>query len=175
MDQEQTRQFVALLGQHERRLNAYVLSLAPRWDDADEIVQQTRIRLWEQFAEYDPEKDFGAWARTIAYYKVLTHRKRQSRQSWQLSEDVLAQLAETAAASSSCDLDPRTHALADCLTHLSDQQRELLRRCYAGCESLEQVAAGLGRSYGALRTKLYRLRLTLHECIERTLQAERDA
>ncbi len=174
MDQEQSRLFVTLLGQHERQLNAYVLALAPRWEDADEIVQQTRIRLWEQFSEYDSQKDFGAWARTIAYYQVLTYRKRRSRQCWQLSEDVLAQVAATAAATASGDLDPRRRALVGCLNELRESQRALLSRCYEGQESLEQIAASIGRSYGALRQTLYRLRLILHDCIEKSVQREAD-
>ena len=49
----------------------------PNWADADNIVQEVRIRLWQQFDSYDPTKDFGDWARAIAKYQALTYHKRQ--------------------------------------------------------------------------------------------------
>lgn len=57
---DRTREFLRLLGQHERRLRGFILSLVPHWADAEDIAQEVRIRLWEQFDNYDPAKDFGA-------------------------------------------------------------------------------------------------------------------
>ena len=76
---ERTREYLRLLGQHERRLRGFILSLVPNRADADDIAQEVKIRLWEQFDSYDPTKDFGVWARTIAHYQVLTYREKQSR------------------------------------------------------------------------------------------------
>ena len=55
---ERTREYLRLLGQHERRLLGFILSLVPNWADADDIAQEVKIRLWEQFDKYDPAKDF---------------------------------------------------------------------------------------------------------------------
>ena len=54
------REFLRLLGEHERRLRGFILALVPHWADADDIAQEVRLRLWEQFDDYDPAKDFGA-------------------------------------------------------------------------------------------------------------------
>lgn len=56
---QRTSEFLDLLGQHERRLQSFVVALVPHLADADEIVQQTRLRLWEQFDQYDRARDFG--------------------------------------------------------------------------------------------------------------------
>jgi len=42
-----------LLAKNERRLSQYVLALVPNWADADDLIQQTKVRLWEQFGQYD--------------------------------------------------------------------------------------------------------------------------
>ena len=60
-----TVEFLRLLLQHERRIRAYILALVPNWADADDLYQETTVRLWEQFADYNPEKEFGAWACTV--------------------------------------------------------------------------------------------------------------
>src|SRR5665648_601860 len=81
-----TQEFVRLLGVHEQELSGYVISLVPNWADADEVIQETKLRLWTQFDQYDPTKDFGGWARAIAYFMVLAHRKRSQRASARFSQ-----------------------------------------------------------------------------------------
>jgi RNA polymerase sigma-70 factor, ECF subfamily len=161
------RRFVELLGQNEQQLNAFVLALVPHWPDADEIVQKTRIRLWEQFDKYDSEKDFGAWARTIAYYQVLTHRKEVGRRSTLLTTVALEKLAEEAERVG--DMSSRHAALAECLERLPASQRDLLARCYGGEESIQHLSQGLGRSFNAIRQALFRLRRALYRCVEQQL------
>ena len=58
----------------------------PTAADADDLYQETTVRLWEQFPDYDPEQEFGAWACTIAYYMVLAHRKKSSREKGRFSQ-----------------------------------------------------------------------------------------
>jgi DNA-directed RNA polymerase specialized sigma24 family protein len=45
---ESRRQFIRLMTKHERLVYGYILSLVPNWADADEILQETNIRLWEE-------------------------------------------------------------------------------------------------------------------------------
>ena len=77
--QEQDRSFVAsfvrLFQQYERGLYRYILSLVLNVAAADDISQNTSLLLWEEFGRFDLNTDFGAWARTIAYYQVLKYRQ----------------------------------------------------------------------------------------------------
>lgn len=170
---DRSRWFVELLGKSERQLNAFVLALVPNWPDADDVVQQTRIRLWEQFDKYDPTLDFGAWARAIAYYQVLTYRKQAGRRGALLSDAVLEQLA--ADANRLDDLAPRKEALNECLQKLSPPQRALLAKCYGGNATIREVSEGLGRSFTSVRQTLFRLRQLLYRCIQQRLLEESRA
>ena len=76
---DRTEEFLHLLSQHDRVLYGYILALVPRWADADDLAQEMRIRLWQQFDKYRPGTDFGARARSIAYYLVLAHREKTAR------------------------------------------------------------------------------------------------
>ncbi|WP_145282237.1 sigma factor [Pirellulimonas nuda] len=66
--------FVTLLAASERQLAGFVLALLPNFADADEVLQETKLRLWEQFDGYDPSQSFDAWARSVAYFQILTKR-----------------------------------------------------------------------------------------------------
>jgi len=166
-----TVDFLRLLSQHERRMKAYILALVPNWADADDLYQETTVRLWEQFADYDTKQEFGVWACTIAYYMVLAHRKKSSREKGRFSQAFVEAVAEEVAATSQ-EADLRYHALQHCLRKLSERNRDLIRRCYSGTTTLKAVAEQMGRKVDAFYRALSRIRHALHECIEKQLQEE---
>ena len=71
---ESRRQFIRLMTRHERLVYGYILSLVPNWADADEILQETNIRLWEEFEKFETGTNFAAWAVRVAHFQVLTWR-----------------------------------------------------------------------------------------------------
>lgn len=162
-----------LLAAHEHCLSSYVLAMVPNWSDAEEIIQQTKIRLWEQFATYDSSKDFGVWACVIAKYEVLTFRKRAARSpihfSQQFVECVSEELSQTSAES-----DSRLGFLDQCLKKLTKWQQELLWRCCVDGDSTTAVAQQLGRKADAVRKALLRVRCKLFNCIETARRREVD-
>jgi RNA polymerase sigma-70 factor, ECF subfamily len=165
--------FVRLLAMHERRLNGFVLSLVPNWTDAEEIIQETKLRLWQQFEGYEPEKDFGAWATTIAYFQVLTYRNSSHSRPALLGQHFLETVAKEFLDTPVDLLADRHSALSNCLQKLVEAKRALLRRCYSGTETIAQIASQLGREPAALRQELLRIRQKLHKCIDLTLREEK--
>ncbi len=168
---DRTKEYLRLLGEHERRLRGFILSLAPNWADADDIAQDVRIRLWEQFDNYDPAKDFGAWARTIAYYQVLTYREKRSRHRELVSTEFLEAIAEEIAEASR-ELDDGQQALDDCFEKLPKAKQELLLQYYSGEQTTREIAAATGQSFDATRQAILRTRLTLSDCVEKALHEE---
>ena len=167
-----TVEFMWLLGQHERSLATYILALVPNWADADEIAQDTKLKLWEQFDRYERGSHFGAWARTIAWYQIQTWRRQQQRASLRFSDQTVELLAADAEKQAE-QLSPRHYALEKCLAKLQDNQRELIVECYSRHEeSLREVARRLGRKYESTRKSLLRIRRLLAECVDRQVQPE---
>jgi RNA polymerase sigma-70 factor (ECF subfamily) len=159
--------FIELLGSHERDLFGYIFAMTANWDDAQEIMQRLRIRLWEQFSQYDAARPFGAWARAIAYYLVLAFRKEKSRQREYFTERVL-HLLDEAYASASAGFGDSREALVECLGKLSSDKQELVTEYYTpgGPAALER---SLGKTANALRQAVHRIRRLLHECVDRRL------
>jgi RNA polymerase sigma-70 factor, ECF subfamily len=166
-------EFVQLLARHERRLEGYVLSMLPNWHDAEEVVQDTKLKLWQQFSDYDPTKDFGAWACTIAYYQILAIRHRSQAKHVLLGDEFLEKVAAKVAQVAAMSAD-RENAMSGCVQQLSEARRTLLRRCYAGGETIAQIASQLGRTADSVRQELLRVRRTLHRCIDAALRRGGD-
>ena len=167
-------EFIRLLGLNERLLNGYILSLVPNWADADEIAQETKLRLWEQFQTYDPSRDFGAWARTIAHFQVLTYRKKAGRERARFSGEFVA-LVDQEAARYQGELESRRSAMGRCLKKLDPERSALLRRYYGGPRTLREIAGDIGRSAAWVEKEMQRIRNLLALCIRKALGAEGDA
>ena len=51
---DRTAEFVGLLLQHQRRIHGYIATMLTNWADADEVLQETSIVLWQKFDEFQP-------------------------------------------------------------------------------------------------------------------------
>jgi RNA polymerase sigma-70 factor, ECF subfamily len=165
------QEFVRLFQQHQRQIYGYILSLVPNIAAADEISQDTNLRIWEQFDRFDPSTDFVAWACSVAYYQVLTYRKTIKRQHVRFDSQLLDILANDAI-SQHDDLAARQSHLIDCLTHLSEFKRQVVRFYYCFGMTAKSVAEKLDRNVTAVEKTLVRTRHTLHDCIEAAMRRE---
>src|SRR5512136_994157 len=75
------QQFLSLFLRSEREVFRYVAALVPNVMDAEDIVQQTALALWEKFDAYDPAQPFTPWACRFALNKARQWIER--RQRWQ--------------------------------------------------------------------------------------------
>ena len=167
-------QFVRLLAGHERRIYAYILSLVPNWADADEIFQETNVRLWRDFADFEPGTNFAAWAIRVAYFQVLTWRKRAARHQLIFDDAILQSIAERHEAKLP-QAESRHRALGDCMKELTTHSRELLAQCYAPGARVKIVAERLGRTGPAVYKALQRIRAALRTCVERRMSLENNS
>ena len=164
-----TEEFLRLLNKHERALNAYILTLNPHWADAEDIAQETRLRLWNQFEKYEPGTDFLAWGRTIAYYVVLNRRAKVTRDRLRFGPEFYECIAKAVEARPQL-VAARQEALVHCMEKLDEPRRSLIRNYYADDQSLRDFAEQQGRSYDAVRKAVYRTQLVLADCIESELR-----
>jgi len=161
---EKRKLLVSLLASHERRKLAYIHTLVPHAQDAEDLLQETCEIICEKFDEFRPGSDFAAWAFRIAYWRVRAARTSYARAKVVFNEDLLELLAQTAS-EMEAEVDPRHEALAQCMKKLQERDRQLLLTRYEAGVSVEQAAAKNGRSLEAAYKALNRLRRSLHECV----------
>lgn len=171
---DQQCEFVRLLAEHERQLSAYVHTLIPLWQDAEDVLQNTKLRLWQQFDSFRSGADFGAWAIAISNYMIRTHRKNCQRQRVCFSDDLLDKISQYVPAVSSSLQDDRASALVECVRMLNDASRKLLRRFCTGQQTIKDIAGELGQKPSATRMTLLRIRRSLFECVQKHLQKEKS-
>lgn len=161
-------EFVFLLARHERPLGAYVMTMVPHAQDADDILQEAKVIMWRNFSKFEPGTNFGAWARKIAFHQVLAHRKRKQRDRLDFSEDFLRAVSEEVDRNAD-RLEQREKLLHDCLAKLPADHRETLYLRYHEGLTVEEMAPRMDRTVCALYRLLSRVRQTLHECVTKSL------
>ena len=166
-----TESFLALLTASQSSLYAYIVSLLPNRQQADDILQETNIVLWRKAEEFREGSSFLAWACQVAYFNVLSHRRRMSRDKHTFGDDLFDYLAERQCERID-DVEDRQKALRGCLGKLPPKQRELIEARYQPGASVRRMAGERETTEGALSQSLYRIRATLLDCIKRNMPAE---
>jgi RNA polymerase sigma-70 factor (ECF subfamily) len=170
---DKSRLFLRLFLQNERRLYAYILTLLPNRADADDVLQQASLVMWDKFDAGRPPADFAAWGCRIAYFKVLDFYKHAHRSRVRFSQAMLERLAETAIEQAdTLQLDARREALARCIEKLGPRDRDLLGRRFADGATTRSTAEAVGRSVDAVYKALAKIRQALFDCVTRTLARE---
>ena len=67
----------ALVARYQNRLYRYLLRLVRNSADADDLFQQTWIRVAEQIRRYDPNRNFDAWLFTLARHLAIDFLRRR--------------------------------------------------------------------------------------------------
>jgi RNA polymerase sigma-70 factor (ECF subfamily) len=170
---DRSRLFLRLFLQNQRRIYAYVLTLLPHRSDADDVLQEASLVMWDKFDEDDPPADFAAWGCRIAYFKVLDFYKKGHRSRVLFSQAMLERVAETALEQTdTLQLDERREALAACVEKLNTRDRDLLARRLASGSTTQSTAVEVGRSVEAVYKAMAKIRHALFECVSRRLAKE---
>lgn len=167
--------FVTLLIDHQEVIRAYIITQIPGSPDVRDILQDVNVVLWEKRGTFKEGTNFGAWACTVARYKVLEHRRKEARHAglFLFNDELSEFLGEKAQNCPPNFLEEHKQALEHCLPQLSEKNRQLLSARYSSNKGgLEKYSQETGRSNESLRVTLFRLRDTLRRCIRSYLSTK---
>lgn len=166
-----TAAFMAMLMEHRHRLYAFIAKQLVNPADVEDVFQKTSVVLWKKMHDFDTGGSFFHWACGIAFNEVRNFLTVQRRSRLHFNIELLEMMAREAVEEDSL-AELRLGALRHCLRDLSERQQTLLQQCYAGAESITEVAQQLGRERTSLYKQLARLREKLLACIRLRLAQE---
>ena len=165
------QRFLSLFLRSEREIFRYVAALVPNVTDAEDIVQQTAMALWEKFDAYDTGQPFTPWACRFALNKA--HQWIERRQRWQaLLEHGLAEELAQRRQELQPEFERRLKHLETCLGKLPPKQRTLVEGYYYERADIESLAERSGRTVAATYKTLQRIRQALQCCVESQARPE---
>ena len=163
--------FLHLYVECEESLRGFVRSLLPTLEDAREVMQNTAAVLWRKFDHLDSPRNFRKWAFGVARFEVLAYRRDKARDRHIFGEELITQLAidsETLVTETNREL----LALKSCLGKLPKKKSALVREAYAKDLKMKEIAEREGCTPMSIYKMLHRTRMTLADCVKKTLQRE---
>ena len=139
----------AVVRQYQGILLGYAAHRLPDINTAQEVVQLTLIRAFEQLHEYDTEREFGVWLCVICKHFILSELERQRRESRNLDSyghalririgEAMVDVDDSAPAAS-------LSALRECVKVLQPQSATVVRLRYEERKSCQHIAESMQRS-----------------------------
>jgi RNA polymerase sigma-70 factor (ECF subfamily) len=147
------------------KLFGVVLRITGNRSVAEEVLQETFVRVWQKAERFTPEAGQPmAWLTAIARNRAIDRLRSERVERFQTSADdeLLARLPAPSGG------DPATlRALQLCLSGLEEEARTCVILAYCSGFSREELAEKFKRPVGTIKTLLHRSIKLLRDCLEK--------
>jgi len=162
-----------LIQQYHYRLFRYLLMLTGTREEAEDLFQETWIRVLEKGHQYNQRWKFETWLYTIARHLAIDFRRRRQPQS-------LDALLEPMGTNRPLELEDTTFSsafeqafrgeeaacVATALAHLPPSYREVLTLRFQEEMELEEIARVVDSPLSTVKSRLYRGLAMLREWLK---------
>lgn len=165
------REFLREFMRYQHRIYRFIMSLVPDADEADDLLQQVSMTLWQRWDTFDPERsEFIHWALGVARNHVRNYIRTRARNKKHVvfDETLLEELADVRIQEEQL-FEEQREALSNCLKRLSMPHRALVENFYNRTASVGDIASSYGISRRSLTRYISRIRQALMDCILRHL------
>ncbi|MDQ6637306.1 MAG: sigma-70 family RNA polymerase sigma factor [Candidatus Dormibacteraeota bacterium] len=151
--------FEEVVHRFQRRVFGLAYQYLQDRDEAQDLAQEIFVRLYRQLQRYDPSRPFEPWFWKLAGNVAATYLRRRPAPAQELEDSGMS-----SAATDELDLQL---AISD----LTPELRLPLLLHYQADLRVEDVAAALGLSAAAVKSRLYRARAVLRVLLAEDCQA----
>ena len=139
-------------------------------NDADDIMQETTIVMYEKFDSFEKGSDFLSWANTIAKYKTIEFLKKRKRNKVFINQEII-DLIEQESQEHLQKQDERLDALRKCVSLLPRIDRKLLHIRYHENANVKDIANRFGCSFQKIYRNISRINGLLMRCIQSKMES----
>jgi len=164
--------FLYLMRRYEKKLLAYILRISSfNHDDAEDILQEVFIKIYENLNDFDQDLKFSSWAYRITHNEVISHyRKAKARPQaapLDLSDKVLANLSFDLDIREKVDLDYFKKSVKKILENLDIKYREVLVLRFFEEKNYKEISDILKKPMGTVATLISRAKRQLKAILAR--------
>lgn len=150
-----------LLARYQNRLYRYLLRLVREPSEAEDLFQQTWVRVVEKIDKFDPRRNFEAWLFTLARNLAIDHLRRLRPQSLDEPLPSGTTMGETLPSDAQPPFEgvlqrERSSRIARAMETLPVIYREVLALRFEEEMKLEEIAAVLSCPLSTVKTRLRR-------------------
>jgi RNA polymerase sigma-70 factor (ECF subfamily) len=160
-----------LLARYQHRLYRYLSRLVQNPATAEDLFQQTWLRVMQKIGKYNTGSRFDTWLFSVAHNLAIDHLRRQRVSSLDVSDETGTMLSERLVSGSPDPLEQlldseRGALLGAAMNKLPDIHREVISLRFEEGMKLEQIAEVGGVPLSTVKSRLHRALESLRARLE---------
>lgn len=149
------RGFRLLMTQYKERLYWHIRRIVLVHNDADDVLQNTFIKIYKGIAHFEGKSKLYTWLYRIATNEAISHLQSKARQATASLDDEANLLSTRLKADTWFDGDEVQAKLQVAIAQLPDKQKLVFNLRYYDEMPYEEMATKLGTSVGALKASYH--------------------
>ncbi|MEQ9437696.1 MAG: sigma-70 family RNA polymerase sigma factor [Cyclobacteriaceae bacterium] len=147
--------FQLLVGAYQERIYAIIRKMVIDHDDADDVVQETFIKVWRNLGKFQGGAQLYTWLYRIATNECLRFLQKKKKQAVLSLGDADPELMGKVDQAPSLDGDEIQRRLQKALLQLPDKQRLVFNLKYFEDLKYDAIADITGTSVGSLKASYH--------------------
>ena len=147
--------FKVLVNTYQQRLYWHIRKIVINHDDADDILQNVYLKVWNNVANFREDSSLFTWLFRIATNESLNHLQKQKRHSTSSINDTSNYLVENLETDVYFEGDTLEKKLQEALLQLPNKQRIVFNMKYFDEMKYEDISKILNTSVGALKASYH--------------------
>lgn len=153
--EQKQKAFKLLLEDYQQRLYWHVRKIVISHVDADDVIQNTFIKIWKNIDQFRAESGLFTWLYRIATNESLSFLKQQKRRSLMPINDEASYLLNNLQSDEYFTGDEIQRKLQEAIIRLPEKQRLVFNMKYYDNLKYSQIAEILETSEGALKASYH--------------------
>ena len=156
--------FACLLDKYSRPINSLILKVVQNQEEAEELAQDTFMKVFKNLASFKGDCSFSTWIYRIAYNTAVSETRRRKREWACIDQARLANLPDSEAERMDAWEGRQEYldALARAVGELEPEERALVTLFYYEEYSVSECAGITQMSESNIKVRLHRIRKKLY-------------
>ena len=156
--------FACLLDKYSRPINSLILKVVRSQEEAEELAQDTFMKVFKNLASFKGDCSFSTWIYRIAYNTAVSETRRRKREWACIDQARLANLPDSEAERMDAWEGRQEYldALARAVGELEPEERALVTLFYYEEYSVSECAGITQMSESNIKVRLHRIRKKLY-------------
>lgn len=146
------RAFSQLVAQNSEQLYWTVRHIVGSHEDADDVLQNTFIKIWKKISEFRGDSKLSTWLHSVAVNESLDHIRREKKHAQNTGD---TSLLKSSFADTYFDGDEAEILLREAMETLPDAQRAVFCLKYYEDKQYKEISLILGTSEGGLKANYH--------------------
>lgn len=164
--------FLYLMRRYEGKLLAFILRISSfSRDEAEDILQEVFIKIYENLNDFDKDLKFSSWAYRITHNQVISHYRkikvRPQSLPLDINDKILASLSSDLDIEKKVEVDYLKKAVKKVLANLDIKYREVLILKFLEEKSYKEISDILKKPMGTIATLINRAKKEFKEELDR--------